>query len=92
LVFDSQSRQHRQDVGHATLIVQTINGVLREVVDLDVWELGQEVPMTTLRPLVVPQTVIGDGEQPRQDRLAVKSYVLATPPRFGPDDARQFLG
>jgi hypothetical protein len=36
LIFDSQPRQNRQDLGHATLIVQAINRILREIIDLDV--------------------------------------------------------
>jgi len=47
--------------------------------------------MSTNRPLRVTRDVVGDRQEPREDRVAVKLDLVPSPPCLEKDDARQIL-
>jgi hypothetical protein len=93
LVFDSQIAQDVEDPTHRHGIVNPLTQLgleLRYV--LAFRELRQQTPVAATGPFRVTQTVVRDGQEPRQDGRSAQSNVLPLPPRLEEDDAREIFG
>jgi hypothetical protein len=86
LVHDDEQTTHRLGVVYSLnhVCVESIRGFRPG-------QFGQKAVISATGSLGISKTVVGYRKEPREDRLAMESHLLASAPSFEEDDAGEIL-